>query len=83
VTLDISTRVTSIFASPHPPPRRACASDLSLFVLAITGVIFAVVATLLGYALVKFGGTTANADHEPPQVYGSTQIELAWTIIPS
>ena len=23
-----------------------------------------------------------NDDSEPPQVYGSTQIELAWTVIP-
>ena len=30
----------------------------------------------------KFRGTPANADREPAQVYGSTQIELAWTIIP-
>src|SRR5260370_616391 len=26
--------------------------------------------------------TTANGDREPAQVYGSPQIELAWTIIP-
>jgi cytochrome c oxidase subunit II len=31
---------------------------------------------------VKFRATAANADREPAQVYGSTQIELAWTIIP-
>jgi cytochrome c oxidase subunit II len=80
VTLEIRTRVTSIFAPASNQAQSIV--DLSLFVLAITGVIFVVVATLLGYAVVKFGGTTANADHEPPQVYGSTQIELAWTIIP-
>jgi cytochrome c oxidase subunit II len=72
--------VTSIFAPASTPAQSIL--DLSLFVLAITGVIFVVVATLLGYAVAKFGGTTANADREPPQVYGSTQIELAWTIIP-
>jgi cytochrome c oxidase subunit 2 len=80
VTLEIRTRVTSIFAPASSPAQSIV--DLSLFVLAVTGVIFVVVATLLGYAVVKFGGTAANADHEPPQVYGSTQIELAWTIIP-
>jgi cytochrome c oxidase subunit II len=80
VTLEIRTRVTSIFAPASNQAQSIV--GLSLFVLAITGVIFVVVATLLGYAVVKFGGTTANADREPPQVYGSTQIELAWTIIP-
>jgi cytochrome c oxidase subunit II len=53
-----------------------------MFVLAITAVIFIVVATLLTYAIVKFRATAANADREPAQVYGSTQIELAWTVIP-
>jgi cytochrome c oxidase subunit 2 len=53
-----------------------------MFVLAVTGVIFLVVFSLLTYAVVKFRGTAANADREPAQVYGSTQIELAWTIIP-
>ena len=72
--------MTSIFAPASTPAQSIV--DLSLFVLAITGVIFVVVAALLGYAVVKFAGTSANADHEPPQVYGSTQIELAWTIIP-
>src|SRR5262247_2284066 len=56
--------------------------DLSIFVLAVTGIIFAVVFTLLGCAILRFRRTAANADREPPQVYGSTQIELAWTIIP-
>ncbi len=72
--------MTSIFAPASTPAQSIV--ELSLFVLAITGVIFVVVATLLGYAVVKFRGTSANAEHEPPQVYGSTQIELAWTIIP-
>jgi len=53
-----------------------------MFVLAITGLIFLVVCTLLVYAIVKFRATPANAGREPAQVYGSTQIELAWTIVP-
>src|SRR5438067_12568713 len=53
-----------------------------MFVLAITAIIFVVVFTLLAYSVVKFRGRTADADREPAQVYGSTQIELAWTIIP-
>ena len=56
--------------------------DLAMFVLAVTGVIFVIVFGLLATALTRFRRTAANADREPPQVYGSTQIELAWTIIP-
>lgn len=55
---------------------------LSRFVLAITALIFLVVAALLTYAVAKFRGKAADALREPPQVYGSTQIELAWTVIP-
>jgi cytochrome c oxidase subunit 2 len=51
-------------------------------VLAVTAVIFIVVGGLLVYSVVKFRGRTNDAGREPPQVYGSTQIELAWTVIP-
>jgi cytochrome c oxidase subunit 2 len=51
-------------------------------VLAVTAVIFVVVGALLVYSVVKFRGHAANAGREPAQVYGSTQIELAWTVIP-
>jgi cytochrome c oxidase subunit II len=37
---------------------------------------------LLTYAVVKFRDKTMGTEREPAQVYGSTQIELAWTIIP-
>jgi cytochrome c oxidase subunit II len=52
------------------------------FVLTVTGIIFAVVFTLLVYSISKFRARSADANSEPAQVYGSTQIELAWTIIP-
>ena len=72
--------LTSIFA-PETTPAKSI-FDLSMFVLGITGIIFVVVATLLIYSIVKFRGTAADAGREPAQVYGSTQIELAWTVIP-
>ena len=75
-----STGLTNIFAPESTPAKSIF--DLSIFVLAITGIIFAVVFTLLVYAIMKFRATPANAGREPAQVYGSTQIELAWTIIP-
>src|SRR6267154_361389 len=55
---------------------------LSLFVLGVTGMIFIVVFSLLTYVVVKFRSRAADTEHEPAQVYGSTQIEIAWTIIP-
>src|SRR5262245_19198290 len=74
------TQLLHIFA-PESTPAKAIV-DVSVVVLSITAVIFVVVASLLVYALVKFRPTPANADREPAQVYGSTQIELAWTIVP-
>jgi cytochrome c oxidase subunit 2 len=71
---------TNIFAPESAPAKSIF--DLSLFVLSITGIIFVVVVTLLGYSILKFRANSANAGREPAQVYGSTQIELAWTIIP-
>ena len=55
--------------------------DLSLLVLAVCGAIFLVVAGLLTYTIIRFGRRRGD-DHEPAQVYGSNQIEIAWTVIP-
>ena len=71
---------TNIFAPASTPAKMV--THLSFFVLAITGIIFVVVFTLLVYSLIKFRGRPGDAGREPAQVYGSTQIELAWTIIP-
>src|SRR6201984_270922 len=72
--------VPSIF-EPHSTPAESI-RHLSHFVLGITGLIFLAVFSLLSYAVVKFRSQAAGTEREPPQVYGSTQIELAWTIIP-
>lgn len=56
--------------------------DLSLFVLSVTAVIFLVVFALLAYSVVKFRRKRGDDGREPPQVYGSNQVELAWTVIP-
>jgi cytochrome c oxidase subunit 2 len=55
---------------------------LSYFVLSITGLIFVVVFGLLAYAVVKYRRRPGDDGREPAQVYGSNQIELAWTVIP-
>ena len=60
--------------------RQRIRSAISLFfVLSVTGLIFLVVFSLLSYASSSSAARPADAEHEPAQVYGSTQIELAWT----
>jgi cytochrome c oxidase subunit 2 len=66
--------------SPVSTPGQAV-HQLSLFVLVITGGIFVGVTALLLYAVVRYR-TRGKEVFEPPQVFGSMQIELAWTIIP-
>jgi cytochrome c oxidase subunit II len=77
---NIVYQTPSIF-SPHSGPAQLI-HNLSLFVIQITGVIFIVVASLWLYVVVRFRQRDPSDDSEPPQVYGSTQIELAWTVIP-
>jgi cytochrome c oxidase subunit 2 len=74
---------TSIFA-PAATPAHAV-YNLSLLVLGITTAIFLVVAGLLLYALLRYRHRPSdpNASQEPAQIYGSNQIELSWTVIPT
>ena len=75
-----TAQTTSIF-SPASTPAKSIA-DLSVFVLVVTGIIFLAVFTLLLYSVVRFRWRAIDGGREPAQVYGSMQIELAWTIIP-
>jgi cytochrome c oxidase subunit II len=72
--------IPNIFKT-HSTPADAI-RHLSFFVLIVTGAIFLVVFSLLAYVVVKYRSRETGEGHEPPQVYGSTQIELAWTVIP-
>ena len=71
---------TSIF-DPVSPPAEAIRS-LFLLVLAVVGVIFLVVEGVLIFSIVRFRAKPADAA-EPPQVYGSLPIEIAWTAAPT
>jgi len=71
---------TNIFAPVSTPAQSIL--DLSVLVLTVTATIFVVVFTLLAYAAIKFRKRQAEEGLEPVQVYGSTQLELAWTVIP-
>jgi cytochrome c oxidase subunit 2 len=71
---------TNSFAPVSTPAQSIL--DLSRFVLIVTGAIFIVVFTLLAYSVAKFRKPRISDGREPAQVYGSTQVELAWTVIP-
>src|SRR5260370_2535674 len=71
---------TNIFAPVSTPAKSIF--GLSVFVLAVTAAIFVVVFALLVYTVVKFRKKATDDGREPPQVYGSNQVEIAWTIVP-
>ena len=76
-----SSQNLSIF-DPVSPPAESIRS-LSFLVLAITGFIFVVVEGILIYAILRFRRRAAAGSAEPPQVYGSKPIEIAWTAAPA
>jgi cytochrome c oxidase subunit 2 len=71
---------TNIFAPVSTPAQWIL--ELSRLVLLVTAMIFIVVFGLLAYAAVKFRQRRGSDTSEPAQVYGSTRLELAWTVVP-
>jgi cytochrome c oxidase subunit 2 len=72
---------TNIFSPISTPASEI--HRLSLFVLEVCLAIFLVVFTLIVYAAVHYRRRPGDDDSEPPQIYGSNQVELAWTVIPA
>src|SRR5579863_5077396 len=70
---------TNIFAPDSTPAYSIY--RLSIFELEILFTIFVVVFVLLAYAIVRFRARKED-ESEPPQIYGSNQMELAWTVLP-
>jgi cytochrome c oxidase subunit II len=68
------TTSTSIFAPNSTPADEIF--GLSMFVLLVTGTIFAIVFALLLYAAIKFRKRASDDLREPLQIYGSDQLEL-------
>jgi len=67
----------------HPvSPSGIAIAALAILVLAITGGIWLIVSSVLMYCVVRFRAQTGDT-HEPPQVYGSMPIEIAWTAAPA
>ncbi len=56
---------------------------MSVLVLAIAALIFIVVEGVLLYSVWRFRRRAGDPASEPPQVYGSQPIEVAWTAAPA
>ena len=78
---DLEHRIANIFRPLGSPAESE--KTIALLVLAITGAIFVVVASLIVFTIARYRRRSSDAVHqEPAQVYGSNQIEVAWTVIP-
>ena len=74
-------RIGNIFEPLASPA--AAEKTIAIFTLAITAAIFVAVGGLITYTIWRFRRKSDDDLHqEPPQVYGSNQIEVAWTVIP-
>jgi cytochrome c oxidase subunit 2 len=74
-------RITNIFEPVATPA--AAENNIAILTLVITGAIFVVVGGLIVYTIWRFRRRLDdNTREEPAQVYGSNQIELAWTVLP-
>src|SRR5882724_1521917 len=72
--------ITNIFKPLSEPAQEI--KEVSLLVIAICTTIFLIVAGLLVYTIIRFRQRPGDDASEPPQIYGSNQIELAWTVLP-
>jgi cytochrome c oxidase subunit 2 len=73
-------QLTSIFDPVSPPAAEIV--TLSVLVLGICAAIFLIVAGLTVYAIIAFRARPGQQRSEPPQIYGSNPLELAWTVVP-
>ena len=76
----VPDQVTSIFKPLSTPAELSY--QTALLALAVCAVIFLIVGGILAYTIIRFRRRASDDGSEPPQIYGSNQIELAWTVIP-
>ncbi len=65
--------------SPHSSSAQVIASLFSGLLILLVA-IFALVAGLVGYAVIRYRGRAGQG--EPAQTFGSRQLEILWTIVP-
>ncbi|MBV9874054.1 MAG: cytochrome c oxidase subunit II [Verrucomicrobia bacterium] len=79
---DSTIRAVQNIFDPLSAPAETLYS-VSLLVMAVCAAIFLIVGGLLTYAIIRYRRRGPEDDQEePPQVYGSAAIELAWTVPP-
>jgi cytochrome c oxidase subunit 2 len=76
-----STPSLSIFAPISPSAQSIV--KLAILALAVAAFIFIIVEGVLLYSVWRFRQSSDERTGEPPQVYGSMPIELAWTAAPT
>ena len=77
---DDPAKSLSIFDPASPDTHSTV--GLAILIFAITGLIFVIVEGVLFYSLRRFRRKASDPTTEPPQVYGSQPIEIAWTAAP-
>lgn len=78
---DRTLRPVQNMFDPHSSPASSI-NVLAWMTMGICFVILVAVLGVLGWILWKFRRLPGNEGREPPQIYGSVQVELAWTVIP-
>jgi cytochrome c oxidase subunit 2 len=68
--------------APVSPPAESI-RELTWLVFGISAGILLVVGGVLFYCVWRFRSRPGDENREPPQIYGSNQIELAWTLVPA
>ena len=71
---------TNVFSGVSTPA--LVTQNYSYLVLGICAAIFVVVMTMGIITLIRFRKRPGDDDREPPQIYGSNPLEMAWTVIP-
>ncbi|MFP6640461.1 MAG: cytochrome c oxidase subunit II [Myxococcota bacterium] len=75
------TILTPSIFDPAAQPAHAIL-DFGLLLIWLCAGIFAVVTSLLIYTVIRYRARPGDEVREPAQIYGSEQLELAWTITP-
>tara|TARA_A100001391_G_scaffold199160_1_gene181735 strand:- start:2097 stop:3170 length:1074 start_codon:yes stop_codon:yes gene_type:complete len=79
-TVNADAQIPEVF---HPAgPAAESIADLFWLVIAVCSVIFLVVTGTLIVFIHRFRERADDGETEPPQLYGSQPIELAWTVAP-
>jgi cytochrome c oxidase subunit 2 len=76
----VEHRIADMFSPLASPGENE--KNIAILTIAITFGIFVVVAGLIVYTIWRFRRRGNETEQEPPQVYGSNQLEVAWTVVP-